>query len=116
MALGAWIANSLLFLIEVSSFWLGSERGVRYLLLGVGNLLSGLILPLSFLPDAMQGLSRLLPFEYTLYLPVRIYLGSSGEGGLGSAIAMQLLWAVSLTILCRSILAAGVRKLVVHGG
>ncbi|MEZ4653667.1 MAG: ABC-2 family transporter protein [Candidatus Eisenbacteria bacterium] len=116
VALGAWVANSLLFLVEVSAFWLGSERGVRYLVLGGGNLLSGLILPLSFMPDSVQALSRGLPFEYTLYLPVRVYLGDFGGWSLPSALGMQLFWAVALALSCRLALAAGVRKLVVQGG
>lgn len=113
---GAWIANALLFLVEVSAFWLGSERGMRYLFIGAGSLFSGLILPVSFLPEAMQTFSLALPFEYTLYLPVQIYLGSLSGDALGSAIAIQLAWVVGLSILCRAILAAGVRKLVIHGG
>lgn len=116
MALGAWIANTLLFLVDVSAFWLGSERGVRYLFLGAGGLLSGLIIPVSFLPDALQQLSRALPFEYTLYLPVQVYLGTLTGNALGNAILIQLAWVIGLSILCRSVLAAGVRKLVVHGG
>lgn len=116
VVMGAWIANSLLFLVDVSAFWLGSERGLRYLFLGAGNLFSGLILPLSFLPEEMQKVSLALPFEYTLYLPVEVYLGSLSGDALASAMTIQLAWVVGLTILCRAILSAGVRKLVIHGG
>ena len=116
VVMGAWIANSLLFLVDVSAFWLGSERGLRYLFLGAGNLFSGLILPLSFLPEEMQKVSLALPFEYTLYLPVEVYLGRLSGVALASAMTIQLAWVVGLTILCRAILSAGVRKLVIHGG
>jgi ABC-2 type transport system permease protein len=30
VGLGAWLANLILLLIETSSFWLGTERGMRY--------------------------------------------------------------------------------------
>jgi len=113
---GAWIANSLLFLVEVSSFWLESDRGVRYGVMGVTNLFSGVILPISFFPEWAQSLSRILPFEYSLYLPVRIYLGKLEGGSLLDALATQLIWVVGLGLLCRLVFALGTRRLVVHGG
>jgi ABC-2 type transport system permease protein len=113
---GAWIANSLLFLVEVSSFWLESDRGVRYGVMGMANLFSGVILPISFFPEWAQSLSRILPFEYSLYLPVKIYLGQLAGAALADALATQLIWVVGLGLLCRLAFAAGTRKLVVHGG
>jgi ABC-2 type transport system permease protein len=113
---GTWIANCLLFLVEVSSFWLESDRGVRYGVMGFTNLFSGLILPISFFPDWAQRISRGLPFEYTLYLPIKIYLGQLAGGALLGALSIQLIWALGLALLCETAFAAGTRKLVVHGG
>jgi ABC-2 type transport system permease protein len=113
--LGAWIANLILVLIEASSFWLGTERGVRYLVMGISSLVSGLILPISFLPDTVQQLSRWLPFESTLYWATRVYLGAP-PASLASGLLGQAAWALLLTALARSVLALGTRRLVIHGG
>lgn len=116
VALGAFIGASLLFLVDVSSFWLESERGLRYVAIGLTGLLSGLFLPLPFFPSWAQGLSRALPFQYTLHLPVEIWLGRLDGPALALALGMQILWAVALAGICTAVLRAGTRRLVIHGG
>jgi len=116
VCLGAVIANSLLFLIEMSSFWLENETGVRYTVLGCASLLGGLVLPLAFFPPWVQDLSRLLPFEYTLYLPAQIWLGKHTGGDLLWALLAQCAWAVGMFGLCKLALWRGTLKLRVAGG
>lgn len=115
VVLGAWLANLILILLEASAFWFGTERGLRYLVLGLSGLFSGLILPISFLPDSVQAISRWLPFEYTLYWPTRVYLGLPSDALL-SGLLTQALWVVLLTGLTQATLALGTRRLVVQGG
>lgn len=116
--LAAWIAHLLLLLIELSSFWFGSERGVRWMVLGIGNLLSGLILPISFFPDWAQAISRFLPFEQTLYVPTRIWIGDAGSGPaeVAAVLGIQLSWALLLTVFAQFVFHAGRREVLIHGG
>lgn len=114
--LGAIIANSLLFLIEISSFWLENETGVRYAVLGLASLLGGLVLPLAFFPPWVQQLSRWLPFEYTLYLPVQIWLGKHAGAELAWTLLAQAAWAVGMVGLCKLALWRGAARLRVAGG
>ncbi|MCC6573879.1 MAG: ABC-2 family transporter protein [Planctomycetes bacterium] len=116
VAMAAWIANSLLFIIEVSAFWMESERGVRMILGGLTNFFSGLILPLSFFPAWLEAASRYMPFRYTLNLPAEIYLGRVAGEALWQQLAMQLGWLMALSLLCHGLFAAGTRKLIIHGG
>ena len=94
LVLGAWIANTLLFLVELSSFWLESERGVRYLVLGASILPSGLVLPLPFFPEPLQTLFRLTPFPYTMSLPAELWLGLNPApyALAGASLALQFLY------------------------
>ncbi|MEZ4648383.1 MAG: ABC-2 family transporter protein [Candidatus Eisenbacteria bacterium] len=114
VVLAAWIAHLILLLIELSSFWLGSEQGVRWLVLGFSSLFSGLILPIDFFPAWAQMLSRFLPFEQTLYAPTSVWIGA--EAGVLSVVGVQFLWAVLLTALARTVFQAGRREVLVHGG
>ena len=114
IALAAWIAHLLLLLIELSSFWFGSEQGIRWLVLGLSSLFSGLILPISFFPNWAQTISRFLPFEQTLYLPTKIWIGDVDN--LALAVGIQLLWALGLTVVTQLIFRAGRRQLLIHGG
>lgn len=116
VVLGAWIAICVLFLIELSSFWLESDRGVRYLVTGVTTLASGLILPLHYYPDWAQAIAAALPFRYTLYLPVEIWTGQIQGAALGQALAVQATWVFAMWALCAIGLRRGTQKLVIHGG
>lgn len=118
VVLGAWIAHLLLVLVELSSFWLGSERGVRWAVLGIGNLLSGLILPNDFFPDWARRISLFLPFEQTLYAPTRLWIGGGAEsaGDVLGTLALQLVWALLLTGGAQLLFHAGRREVLLHGG
>lgn len=116
LGLGAWIANTLLFLVELSSFWLESERGVRHLVLSAMVLPSGLLLPIAFFPPAVQTLFRATPFPYSLALPAELWLGQVGRAEAATALGVQLGWAIALTVLARWGFARATRRLVLVGG
>lgn len=116
LAVGAWIGNAILFCIEASSFWLESEKGVRMFVLGLSVLPSGLLLPVAWFPPGAQGLLRATPFAYTINLPVEIWLGRAHGAGLAWALAVQLGWALALTVLAKVALARGARRLQIVGG
>lgn len=116
LALGAWIGNTVLFLIETSAFWLEAERGVRMIVLGLSVLPSGLLLPVVWYPEQVQTVFRATPFAYTLNLPAEIWLGRTGGAGLAGAFAVQLAWAVGMTVACRWALLRGARRLQAVGG
>lgn len=116
VVLGAIIGTTILVLIESASFWLESERGVRYLVLGAAALPSGLLLPVEFFGPQVRQLFAWLPFAHTLYTPTRLWIGGlSAEQALG-ALAIQLTWAVVLVAVARRVLAAGADRLQVLGG
>lgn len=116
VVLAAWIGICLIFLVEVSSFWFEGDRGVRYLVMGLAVLPSGLILPADFFPEAVQTVFALTPFPYTLYVPTEVWLGRLGGVSLLANLGAQLAWAVGLTIGCLVALSAGERRLQIMGG
>jgi len=116
VVLGAVIGTSLLVLMEVSAFWLESERGVRYLLLGAAALPSGLLLPVEFFDDALQTLFTLLPFAHSLYTPTRLWIGDLPASEVWGRLGLQLFWALALAALARHLIRLGSARLQVLGG
>jgi ABC-2 type transport system permease protein len=115
-AVGAVVANAILFLVEISSFWLETERGVRYLVLGLAVLPNGLLLPLAWFPAPMRAVFLASPFPYTLHVPAEAWLGRLSAGDAALALAVQAAWAVALVAACRIAFARAARRLVFSGG
>jgi ABC-2 type transport system permease protein len=111
-----WIASSLIFLIEISAFWLDHERGVRRIMYGVCGLFSGLYVPLVFFPDWLRTVSDVLPFQHTLFAVCHLWLGKVAWADVPGLLAVQAGWAVALALCCKFAVAAGARRLVVQGG
>ncbi len=116
VVVAAWIAICIAFLVETSSFWLESERGVRHIVIGAGLLPSGLVLPTDFFPAWIQTLFFASPFPYTLYVPTGIWMGRYPPESMYLLIVIQLAWGLALTVASRALLAAGTRRLQIVGG
>lgn len=101
------------FILNISAFWLVDIRGAGGLALVAMNLLSGFLVPISFFPPWLRTVADLLPFRAIIMLPIQVLLRQNNPG---AALAIQLFWAVVLTLLGRALLALAVRKVVVQGG
>ncbi|MGH9713962.1 MAG: ABC transporter permease [Candidatus Acidiferrales bacterium] len=80
------------------------------------ELLSGLLIPISFFPSAAQKAMAWLPFEYIAYQPLQIYLGKLDRAAALRALATQWLWVVALLILANLWWERASRKITIHGG
>ena len=91
---------------------LGLLRAKFFLL----ELFSGLLLPISFFPEAFQKVFKLLPFEYISYVPMLIYLGKLNGGGLVRALGWQVFWVVVLLAIGDGLWRWSSRKVIIQGG
>jgi len=66
---------ALRFAVVLSGFWLLDSRGAEQLTIAVVMFFSGLMLPLTFFPPWLEGLSRALPFAAMAQVPVEVFLG-----------------------------------------
>jgi ABC-2 type transport system permease protein len=93
-----------------------SDRGANALSGAFVNLLSGMIIPLAFFPDAVRPWLLAQPFAGLADIPFSIYFGSiSGWSAVGG-IALQFGWAAALALLGRHWLGAVMTRLQVQGG
>ncbi len=80
------------------------------------ELLSGLLIPMSFFPDRVQRVLAWLPFEHIAYTPLQIYLGKLDRGSALRALGIQWLWVIALLWLAHVWWERAARKITIHGG
>lgn len=80
------------------------------------ELLSGLLIPLSFFPRSLQIISSWLPFEHIAYTPLQIYLGRLPLGETLRLLAIEYFWVVALLFLGHVWWVRATRKITIHGG
>jgi ABC-2 type transport system permease protein len=80
------------------------------------ELLSGLLIPLSFFPRGLQVVSSWLPFEHIAYTPLQIYLGKLSLADSLRRLAVEIAWVVALLFLGHLWWLRATRKITIHGG
>jgi ABC-2 type transport system permease protein len=80
------------------------------------EMLSGLLIPISFFPPLAQKIMAWLPFEYIAYRPLQIYLGKLDRAAAIRALATQWLWVVALLVLAHLWWEGASRKITIQGG
>jgi ABC-2 type transport system permease protein len=80
------------------------------------ELLSGLLIPMTFFPEAVRRALALLPFQHIAFTPLEIYLGRLGGREAALALALQWLWVGALVLLADLWWRRSVRKITIHGG
>ncbi|MGN6031896.1 MAG: ABC transporter permease [Thermomicrobiales bacterium] len=113
IALGVVVSFGWRFLLNISGFWLVDHRGINYVAMAAINILSGLLIPLAFLPDPILAVVNLLPFRAIVMIPGEIYLG---QIPIAEGLAIQAFWSVALLLLGGWVFSLGEKKVVVQGG
>ncbi|HYH02308.1 MAG TPA: ABC-2 family transporter protein [Bacillota bacterium] len=125
LALG-WFGLSLIFsflllyhlnyIISIASFWFYNIWSLATLKDVVVSILSGTLIPMWFMPEALAGLIKLTPFDSLFFVPVSIYLGRITAGGLLWALGKQLIWCSVLFGFSQLLWKAATKRLIVEGG
>ena len=82
----------------------------------IGNFATGALVPLWFMPDLLRSVVQLLPFQAIAYVPVSIYIGAPATGAIGTALGLQLFWAVAMVFVIRVVWSRAFRHTVIQGG
>jgi ABC-2 type transport system permease protein len=80
------------------------------------ELLSGLLIPISFFPKRLQTVLDWLPFEHIAYTPLQIYLGKYDARAAAFALAKQWIWIIVLFVLAQAWWSRAVKKITIQGG
>src|SRR5690606_32668904 len=81
------------YCIGMTAFWLTHTYGIRSMFHLIGNVCAGAFVPLTLFPDVLQTIMLFLPFQYMLYVPARVFIGSYELGGvslsMGQLVGLQ---------------------------
>jgi ABC-2 type transport system permease protein len=113
----AFVINTQINLITglLTFFFLRNDGFIRAKRVIV-DLLSGLVLPISFYPDWAQQVMGWLPFQAITYLPSLIFSGAATSGQALSSLMVQVFWLAGLCLPIFVLWRLAQRNLVVQGG
>lgn len=114
--LGVLISFYIKYIIALFVFWLETSWYIPFFIGAVFELFSGSTIPLWFYPDWLQNISMNLPFRFTFFEPISIYLGNRTWGEAWEIIVVQFIWLVVLYAFERLVWWRAKQKVVVHGG
>jgi len=80
------------------------------------ELLSGLLIPMSFFPARMQSVLAWLPFEHIAYTPLQIYLGKLGHRQALLALGTEWFWVFALMFAAHAWWERAVKDITIQGG
>jgi ABC-2 type transport system permease protein len=104
------------FLIATMAFWTEAIFGVRDIVVEIEALLSGRYVPVSIMPGLMRSIASVLPFQFTLFLPISIYLGHYSRAGALGMLGWQAFWVGALFVLSRLLWRRGLVRYEAQGG
>ncbi len=113
----AFIINTQLNLLTgLFAFFLFRNEGMMRAKRVIVDLLSGLILPISFFPGWAQTVMSYLPFQAINYYPSLIFTGAVGTARAMEIILLQVVWMAVILLPIMLLWRRARHKLVVQGG
>ena len=102
------------YTIGTMAFWLVKTDGIGRAVLVFKDICSGMFLPLTFFPDALQKLLFVLPFQFIGYVPARVFMGHYELAGITLSIpqvvGMQASVVLAVFLLNRVIWYFGIKR------
>ena len=116
LSMGTLLVTALTVLYPIITLTTMIEKGVVNIIITIGDILSGLVIPIPFFPNFLKIISQCLPFQYISDLPFRIYVGniSISNGIIG--VILQVFWTIIVIMIGKLLLNKNIRRVVVQGG
>lgn len=116
LLLGQIVLYYLGAIVDVAMFWMMSNSGVARMYYFVQDLLSGVFVPLPFMPAVMVAFATWLPFSSGVNVPMSLYVGRIPLSRAPQQLALQLFWCVTLGLATRWLWSRASRRVTVQGG
>lgn len=114
--LAVCVVTALGMIVYMTAFHTISPRGVRLIVIGISDFCMGSIIPLPFFPEKVRYILELLPFSSMANVPLRIYSGDLCGGEMFRQIALQMFWAIMLTVWGKWMEHCELKRVVIQGG
>jgi ABC-2 type transport system permease protein len=102
-------------MIGLTAFFTEDTAAFRLIYSKINFVIGGLLLPLDFLPDAVQSVVRVLPFNLVLYAPSKQFVAWDGAQFL-EQVGLQIVWIAILAGLLALFFRYGARRVSINGG
>ncbi len=101
--------------IGLLAFFFEDTSAFRLIYSKINFVLGGLLLPVDFLPDAVQRVARLLPFNLVMYAPSKLFVAWDGAQFV-RMLASQGVWIAIIGTLLALLFRYGARRVSINGG
>lgn len=116
LALSFLINSQINILTGLFAFFVENNEGLMRMKRVAVDLFSGVVVPMSFFPGALEAVMRWLPFQAITYLPSSVFTGRTPLGEAPHLIGLQLLWCVVLVVPIFIVWRMARTRLFVQGG
>lgn len=116
LVLGQIVLYYLGQIVDVAMFWMLSNNGLARMYYFVQDLLSGVFVPLPFMPAAMLAVATWLPFSSGVNVPLSLYVGRTSLSHAPAQLGLQLFWCVALALVTRFMWQRASHRVTVQGG
>ena len=114
---GAYLIRSLLlWVLGMITLWTTRVSGIYELYFAAELLLSGRLVPITFMPHWAQTVAWFLPFQWTFGFPILALIGTLSNAQLLEGLGMQALWVAVGWTLMTVVWRRGVRRYSAVGG
>ena len=103
-------------LIGLAAFWTLSSWYLPWFQRALTILFGGVVVPIWFYPGWLEGLTEYLPFRFTHFVPLAVYLGEIPLGEVPSLMTVAGIWIVALAAAVVWVWRAGLKRIVIQGG
>lgn len=93
-----------------------NSLGVRIVMSNLSDFLSGGIIPMPFMPDALRKIAEYSPFGAMENLPFRIYSGNIAGMEMWQFLLLQIFWCAALILAGKVWMNLSLKKIVIQGG
>ena len=116
LLLGQMVLYYLGQIVDIAMFWLVSNSAIVRMYYFIQDLLSGVFVPLPFMPVLLLTFATWLPFSFGINVPLSLYVGRTPMGHAGRELALQALWVIALAVVSRWLWSRAGRRVMVQGG
>jgi ABC-2 type transport system permease protein len=116
LVLGQIVLYYLGQIVDIAMFWMLSNNGVVRMYYFVQDLLSGVFVPLWFMPAFLLVAATWLPFSSGLNVPLSLYVGRIPMKHAAFELALQAFWVIVLALFTKWMWSRAARRVTVQGG
>jgi len=116
LVLGQIVLYYLGQIVDVCMFWMLSNFGLARMYYFIQDLLSGVFVPLPFMPGWLLAFATWLPFSSGVNVPLSLYVGRIPQSQAAGQLALQLTWVVVLAGVTKWLWSLASQRVTVQGG